>query len=220
MRTTIIIAIVGVLLVPRSGTAQEPVTIGEGAQVYAATCSRCHNARGPAERSDREWAVIMTHMRTRAQLTGRETRAALLFLQSTNLAGAEVAAHRAKAIARKPSERVAVWPDWPVSEAVASGPSVGWEGIVIDFQDDTGSAARGRQLIEQSGCMACHKVGPFTTGTLGPDLNTVLRRRQPAWILQKLENPRLDNAATVMPPLNLSPEDREAILAYLQSIAK
>ena len=54
--------------------AASPVTgqaeIGEGARVYARPCGRCHAARSPLERSDREWAAIVLHMRIRANLTG------------------------------------------------------------------------------------------------------------------------------------------------------
>lgn len=169
--------------------AQEEITIGEGAQVYAATCSRCHNARSPSERSDREWGVIMLHMRTRGTLSGRETRAAMMFLQGTN--GEE---HPA------------------ASAANLSGRPTGGPNPV--------SAEEGGNLVERNGCMACHKIGRFTSGTLGPDLNTVLKRRTKEWILGKLANPKIDNPSTVMPQMNLSPADREAIVAYLESISK
>lgn len=160
--------------------AQEP-TLGEGAQVYAATCGRCHNARGPDERSDREWDVIVTHMRTRAMLSGRDARAVARFLQASN-----------------PPEAA------PVAEA-AMGPA---------------SAEDGEKLVEKNGCMACHKIGRYTTGVIGPDLNTVLTRRKPDYILKKLADPKTDSPASVMPQMNLSASERQAILEYITSIAQ
>jgi len=202
--------------------AQAEVTLGEGAQVYAATCSRCHNARGPGERSDREWGVIMLHMRIRGTLSGRETRAVLMFLQATNVAGssADDAATEARAPLRAAIGSSTVPAAMVRDAARVSGPNVGAGVETAPEVTDTGSVEAGRKLIEANGCMACHKVGAFKTGTLGPDLNTVLSRRTGEWVLQKLADPKLDNAATVMPQQNLSTAEREAILAYLKSIAK
>ncbi len=60
--------------------------IGQGAQVFSRTCQRCHDPRGPAERTDREWVMIMQHMRTRANLTGKQASLALEFLLASNQA--------------------------------------------------------------------------------------------------------------------------------------
>ncbi len=55
-----------------------------GAQMWAENCMRCHNYRRPRERSDREWDVIVLHMRVRANLTANEHRQILRFLKSAN----------------------------------------------------------------------------------------------------------------------------------------
>lgn len=55
-----------------------------GAQVWAQNCMRCHNLRRPRERSDREWEVIVHHMRVRANLTAEEHRLILGFLKAAN----------------------------------------------------------------------------------------------------------------------------------------
>jgi hypothetical protein len=55
-----------------------------GAQVWAQNCMRCHNLRRPHERSDREWDLIVHHMRVRAGLTAKEHRLIREFLQSAN----------------------------------------------------------------------------------------------------------------------------------------
>lgn len=55
-----------------------------GAQVYRQNCGRCHQPRRPAERSDEEWEVIISHMRLRANLTGKEAEAVKKFLKDFN----------------------------------------------------------------------------------------------------------------------------------------
>ncbi len=55
-----------------------------GAQAWSENCMRCHNLRPPAERSDREWDIIVHHMRVRANLTAEEHRLILAFLQAAN----------------------------------------------------------------------------------------------------------------------------------------
>ena len=55
-----------------------------GAQMWAENCMRCHNYRRPRERTDREWDVIVLHMRVRANLTADEHRQILRFLKSAN----------------------------------------------------------------------------------------------------------------------------------------
>ena len=55
-----------------------------GALAWTQNCMRCHNLRNPNERSDREWDVIVHHMRVRANLTGEEHRLIVRFLQSAN----------------------------------------------------------------------------------------------------------------------------------------
>jgi mono/diheme cytochrome c family protein len=56
----------------------------DGAKVYAANCGNCHSERYPSERNDKEWSIIVMHMRVRANLTGAEARAVLEYLQANN----------------------------------------------------------------------------------------------------------------------------------------
>ncbi len=56
----------------------------DGARAWAQNCMRCHNIRDPQERSDREWEVIVHHMRVRANLTAEEHRLILEFLKAAN----------------------------------------------------------------------------------------------------------------------------------------
>lgn len=55
-----------------------------GALLWSQNCMRCHNLRNPRERSDRQWDVIVHHMRVRANLTAEEHRVILGFLQAAN----------------------------------------------------------------------------------------------------------------------------------------
>ncbi|MFQ5853039.1 MAG: cytochrome c [Candidatus Binatia bacterium] len=55
-----------------------------GAQIWAENCGRCHNVRSPKERSDRQWEIIVLHMRTRANLLAQEAKKILEFLQQSN----------------------------------------------------------------------------------------------------------------------------------------
>lgn len=61
----------------------EPVEEG-GAQLWAQNCMRCHNYRTPASLGDREWRIVMRHMRVRAGLTAEEHVKILQFLQAAN----------------------------------------------------------------------------------------------------------------------------------------
>lgn len=61
--------------------------IGKGAELYSRTCQRCHNPRGPAERTDREWVIIMQHMQTRGNLTYEQVKLVRDFLLASNDAG-------------------------------------------------------------------------------------------------------------------------------------
>ena len=56
----------------------------DGARAWAQNCMRCQNVRDPQERSDREWEIIVHHMRVRANLTADEHRLILEFLKAAN----------------------------------------------------------------------------------------------------------------------------------------
>jgi cytochrome c len=64
--------------------AQDAVEAAQGARLWSMTCNSCHNARSPLERTDRQWTVIVSHMRTRANLTKSEAEAVKAFLQASN----------------------------------------------------------------------------------------------------------------------------------------
>lgn len=59
-------------------------SINRGALTWSQNCSRCHNMRSPTEFRDDLWRPIVTHMRVRAGLTGKQQRDVLAFLQQSN----------------------------------------------------------------------------------------------------------------------------------------
>ena len=82
----------GLLVVERSAQAAnapvaaqtEAMQFARGAQTWAGNCSRCHNMRNPKELADDQWRAVVSHMRVRGNLTGREARDVLMFLQASN----------------------------------------------------------------------------------------------------------------------------------------
>ena len=169
--------------------------VQKGASVYGATCGRCHYARSPLEHSDRDWVVIINHMRVRANLTGKQTRSVLAFLQATN-ADPQV-------------------PEAPPSgrEAPSETPSLRDEPV----SDDPEVIARGKELMAEKACLGCH-VLEGTGGNLGPSLDGVLTTRDAEYVWKKLTNPAFDNAASMMPNLGLTEDEIQALVAYLATL--
>ncbi len=75
---------VGLLLLPGGVSGQDPGNVAEGARTWAQNCTRCHNARSPLERNDTDWAIIVGHMRARANLTKRQATMVTIYLQMIN----------------------------------------------------------------------------------------------------------------------------------------
>ena len=55
-----------------------------GAELWAETCSHCHNLRSPSTYGPMQWEVAVYDMRVRAHLTGEEQRKILEFLKSAS----------------------------------------------------------------------------------------------------------------------------------------
>ncbi len=62
----------------------DPMQFARGAQTWANNCARCHNMRDPKELRDDQWRAVVSHMRVRGNLTGKEARDVLMFLQGSN----------------------------------------------------------------------------------------------------------------------------------------
>lgn len=173
-------------------SAQDDVALARGGEVYGAMCGRCHNARSPLERTDREWVTIINHMRVRANLSGRQTRDVLAFLQGTNT-----------------DPRAVLVP--PEALAAAPVPRVELTGPV---PTDRATIVRGDSLVTAKACRGCHVIGR-TGGNVGPSLNGVVGRRGAPFVRQKLGSPTFDNAASMMPNFGLTAGEIEAITAFL-----
>ena len=55
-----------------------------GAELWAQTCSRCHNLRSPSSFGPAQWEVAVYDMRVRANLTGEQQRKILEFLKAAS----------------------------------------------------------------------------------------------------------------------------------------
>lgn len=101
-----VVAIVLAALVLPPGTARsqsnDQTPQIRGARIYGNLCGRCHNARSPAEFSDRDWTTIVMHMRTRTHMSRSEARAVEAFLRASNQNGRE---DRAAAKAIRPDRK-------------------------------------------------------------------------------------------------------------------
>jgi cytochrome c oxidase subunit 2 len=86
---------------------------------------------------------------------------------------------------------------------------------------------RGREAYARSACVACHTVRGLSSGTLGPDLTHVGSRatigsalldNTPPNLARWIENAPALKPGALMPPMALTPTDRDAIAAYLGSL--
>lgn len=69
---------------PDAAPEADPEAFSRGAKAWADNCVRCHSLHDPKDFTDRQWKVVMTHMRLRAALDGKQVRDITLFLQGSN----------------------------------------------------------------------------------------------------------------------------------------
>lgn len=94
----------------------------------------------------------------------------------------------------------------------------------------SGSAENGRQIIQASGCGACHEIPhiPGARGRVGPSLAGLAGRaviggkfpNTPANLQAWIEDPRRLDRDTAMPSLGLSAEQARVVSAWLYAQAK
>jgi len=79
--------------------------------------------------------------------------------------------------------------------------------------------AQGRQLYQQRGCLACHRIRGLG-GIVGPDLTLVGgRRRDPEWHLHHFRDPQATSPGSTMPPFKHLPEaELKALTVYMLSL--
>lgn len=98
------------------------------------------------------------------------------------------------------------------------------ETVTLTEEIDAELATNG-EAIFQSKCLACHN---FEQRLIGPALNGVTERRNPAWIMNMIVNPvemtqkdpiakaLLEEYGSQMVNMNVTEEDARAILEYLR----
>jgi len=69
---------------PATVPAKSAVAAKGGAELWADTCSHCHNLRSPSTYGPAQWEVAVYDMRVRANLTGEEQRKILEFLKAAS----------------------------------------------------------------------------------------------------------------------------------------
>ena len=78
---------------------------------------------------------------------------------------------------------------------------------------------RGARVYQERGCGNCHVINGLGV-KIGPPLNGVADRRSKEWVAGHFREPAKFSPETTMPPFDLSPEETEAIIAYLFELPK
>jgi mono/diheme cytochrome c family protein len=76
---------------------------------------------------------------------------------------------------------------------------------------------QGRRLFFERACYTCHTIRDLSYGSVGPELTAVGRTRQVEFVVQKIEDPRVQNPVSTMPKQDLSPEQVEALATFLKA---
>jgi mono/diheme cytochrome c family protein len=92
------------------------------------------------------------------------------------------------------------------------------DGLEAPVATSPGGARHGQQIFERLGCRGCHIVGG-QGGYVGPDLSDSGRRLKPGWTTAWLLKPQKWKPGTLQPDYGLTPEDAQALTAYLMSLS-
>ncbi len=83
-----------------------------------------------------------------------------------------------------------------------------------------GDVGRGKELLHEVGCLACHAVGD-QGGSFGPDLSRVAEKLTgPDWLWHWLGDPAAYDRETAMPNFRLSPAQIADLNAYLLTLRR
>ncbi|MEK6559321.1 MAG: cytochrome c, partial [Planctomycetota bacterium] len=78
----------------------------------------------------------------------------------------------------------------------------------------------GEKLFYEKGCNTCHAEGTKGGGVVGPNLQTVGDRLQPAYLLFHLRNPQQVNPQAVEPNFGFSDEELKSLVGFLADHVK
>ncbi|MCX6621020.1 MAG: c-type cytochrome, partial [Acidobacteria bacterium] len=140
-------------------------------------------------------ANIATSYMPKFHLGKDDVKALVVFLKSRrgmNFAETSLERYRLALNARRPSEETSKQP--PLAGAAL--------------------AVRGKKLIEQRACTACHKLGG-KDGGIAPDLEHEGLMREPEWIFDHFKNPRARVPDSIMPSFRFTDDDFRAMTAFL-----
>ena len=79
------------------------------------------------------------------------------------------------------------------------------------------SIARGKELYDDLGCAACHRIHGVGTA-VGPDLSYVGKTRDREWLILHFKDPQALVPGSIMPPYVLAPRELEDLSNYLLSL--
>ena len=89
----------------------------------------------------------------------------------------------------------------------------------------SGDVSRGQDLVEKTGCRACHVVGEgdnlgqeYGLRNFGPNLNDVGSKMSSGWLFAWVKNPEQYFPETVMPNLRLTDQEAADVAAYLMTL--
>jgi putative heme-binding domain-containing protein len=143
---------------------------GSGKADFQRICSGCHSVdRATSQRMTRaEWAAVVSDMVARgAQGSSAELDNAVSYL-SANFGKSNAS----------PS---------PVAPAHTAGSLP--QAAVEETPLSAGEISKATRLIQQSGCLSCHRVGEAGS-YLGPDLDTIGAHRSPEQLRASLQSPK------------------------------
>ncbi len=182
------------VVLPGVVLGQDANPISEGARVYGNTCGRCHNPRSPLEQDDQGWAVIMNHMRVKANLTRSQVRNVLAFLQASNT---------------DPRERANPFGETPPAAATTD----------TTLSTDPAVISQGQTIVQERACLGCHVVNG-QGGAVGPSLDNSIEDRGAGFVMRKIADPTFDKATSMMPNFGLTPEQVRAVASYLATLRR
>ncbi len=105
---------------------------------------------------------------------------------------------------------------WAVWYAVSvTGPDAG--ALAGAGSQLSGSPVASGEALFQARCISCHGQGGRGS-SVGPDISKAGSLREAAWLTRWLKNPESVQPGAKMPPLGLTDQEIEALVAYLKAL--